>query len=117
MNKRALGTRYESLAADWMERQGFRILARNFRSRFGEIDLIALDGKEERPVLVFVEVKYRNSLVSGYAEEAVDRKKQMTIRRTADYYRVCGQIPDTVPCRFDVIAIQGGHIRHIANAF
>ncbi len=117
MNKRALGAQYESLAADWMQERGFRILARNFRSRYGEIDLVALDEKEELPVLVFVEIKYRNTLKYGYAEEAVGLKKQMTIRQTAEFYRTRFRVQDTVPCRFDVIAIQSGEIRHIVNAF
>ena len=117
MNKRVLGAQYEALAAKWLERQGYRILGRNFRSRFGEIDLVALDEKEEQPVLVFVEVKYRNTASSGYAEEAVGLKKQETIRRTADFYRVRYQVRDSVPCRFDVIAFQNGRLRHIEDAF
>ena len=117
MNKRVLGAQYEALAAKWLERQGYRILVRNFRSRFGEIDLVALDEKEEQPVLVFVEVKYRNTASSGYAEEAVGLKKQETIRRTADFYRVRYQVRDSVPCRFDVIAFQNGRLRHIEDAF
>ena len=117
MNKRALGAKYEALAASWLEGQGHRILVRNFRSRTGEIDLVALDERGDRPVLVFVEVKYRNTRTSGYAEEAVDAKKQMSIRRTADFYRVRYQVADSVPCRFDVIAFQNGRLRHIENAF
>ncbi len=117
VNKRALGARFEALAAEWLEKRGFRILARNFRSRSGEIDLVALDEREERPVLVFVEVKYRNTVSSGYAEEAVGLKKQASIRRTADFYRVRYGVRDSMPCRFDVVAFQNGRLRHIENAF
>ena len=117
VNNRALGAKYEDLAAAWLEEQGYRILQRNFYSRFGEIDLIAMDQRERRPVLVFVEVKYRNSCRTGYAEEAVTRKKQQAIRHTADFYRVRYRIPDTISCRFDVIAFQNGRLRHIENAF
>ena len=117
MNRRALGARFEALAADWLEKRGLRILARNFRSHFGEIDLIALDEREEQPILVFVEVKYRNSNASGYAEEAVGLKKQIAIRRTADFYRVRYGVRDSMPCRFDVVAFRNGRLRHIENAF
>ena len=117
MNNRALGSRYEDLAAAWLEEQGYKILHKNFYSRAGEIDLIAADERESCSVLVFIEVKYRNSVRTGYAEEAVTRKKQQAIRYTADFYRVRYRIPDDIPCRFDVIAFQNGRLRHIENAF
>ena len=117
MNNRALGARFEELAAAWLEEKGIRILQKNFRSRTGEIDLVALDRRAGSPVLVFVEVKYRASRMSGYAEEAVTKKKQQSIRHTADFYRVRYRIPDNMPCRFDIIAFQNGRLRHIENAF
>ena len=113
MNKRAIGTEYEDRAARWLEDEGYQILCRNFRSSYGEIDLIARQGK----CLVFVEVKYRKNGGSGRPEEAVSAEKQRRICRTADYYRIRNQISEAVPCRFDVIAIEEETVRHYTNAF
>lgn len=113
MNKRRIGAEYEDAAARYLEAKGYEILARNFRCRAGEIDLIASEGRG----LVFVEVKYRRSRQNGLPEEAVSRTKMRTIARVADYYRVRYQVPDTVSCRFDVIAIEGEEIRHYRDAF
>ena len=84
MNTRKIGTEYESRAAEWLEDIGYEILSRNFRSSYGEIDLIARQGA----CLVFVEVKYRKNSNSGKPEEAVSLQKQRKISKTADYFRV-----------------------------
>ena len=76
-NKRQVGGIYEQKAADYLSRQGFRIIEHNFYSRFGEIDLIAKDGK----YLVFIEVKYRRDSACGTPLEAVTLKKQKRICR------------------------------------
>ena len=68
MNKRQTGADQEVLAAVWLEKQGLRILEKNYRCRQGEIDLIARDGR----YLVFVEVKYRKGIHTGHPSEAVD---------------------------------------------
>ena len=112
-NKRTVGTRYEELAAAYLEDRGLRILERNFRTRFGEIDLIA----ESRGTLVFVEVKYRSSSGRGTPEEAVGSKKQAVIRRQALAYLASKGLNDLTPCRFDVVAVLGQDIRWIPNAF
>jgi len=112
-NTRKLGKEYEQLAAAYLEEEGLKILTRNFRCRMGEIDLIADDGG----TLVFVEVKYRLRGGAGSPEEAVTYQKQRTICRVSDYYRLKEQIPDDVPCRYDVMAIDGNQIRHIRDAF
>ena len=113
MNKREQGKRYEDLAADWLCRKGFQILQKNFRCRTGEIDLVARDGG----TLVFVEVKYRKNAASGHPEEAVSLFKQQKIIRTAQFYLCRFGISEDIPCRFDIIAIEGDRIRHIKNAF
>ena len=113
INKRALGARYERMAGRFLEEQGLRILAYNFRCRWGEIDLVAWEGK----TLVFVEVKYRTTERSGSPFEAVDVKKQQVICRCADFYRVRYRVPANRPCRFDVVGISGGQITLIRNAF
>ena len=88
MNKRKTGAVYEQKAAEYLEKAGCRILEMNYRCRAGEIDIVARDGR----YVVFCEVKYR----SGYLAE----------HRLQD-----------VPCRFDVIGIEGGEITHIKDAF
>lgn len=77
-----------------MQKNGYRILEKNFRDRRGEIDLIAKDGR----TLVFVEVKYRKNARNGYPEEAVDTRKQKKIRETAAYYVYKNRIPEYTPC-------------------
>ena len=84
MNKREIGSRYEEAAAAFLQKQGFRILEKNFRCRQGEIDLVCREGKE----LVFTEVKYRSDVSCGSPFEAVDFRKQEKIRRTALFYPV-----------------------------
>ena len=113
MNQREVGTKQESRAAEYLETLGYQILERNFRCRFGEIDLIAKQDK----TYAFIEVKYRTSPAAGDPAGAVDRKKQKKISKTADYYRMLHQIPMDVPCRFDVVAETPEEIRVYANAF
>lgn len=112
-NRRAQGAGYEAEAAAFLEAKGYRILERNFRCRLGEIDLIAALNE----VLVFVEVKYRADENGGGPLAAVDRKKQQRISRVALYYLQshCGSVD--VACRFDVIGMTPGGIRHIESAF
>jgi putative endonuclease len=113
MNSRQTGTEYERKAERFLRDRGYVILARNFRCAFGEIDLVAREGN----CLVFVEIKYRRTRRSGFPEEAVSLAKQRRICRVADYYRLACRVGEQVPCRFDVIAIEGGELRHHENAF
>ena len=116
---RLLGRWGEALAADHLSRAGYQIVAANWRSRFGEIDLIAAD----REYLCFVEVKLRKSAAFGGAGEVVDRRKQDKLRLTAELY--LSRYPTRLQPRFDVIEIyapQGTDtkapcVRHIENAF
>lgn len=113
-NKRAVGNDYEEKAAEFLRQKNFLVLEQNFYSRWGEIDLVAKDGR----YLVFAEVKYRRGNSHGNPLEAVDAKKQKKICRTASYYFVKNGYEEIPPCRFDVIAIMGsGEIVHIENAF
>ncbi len=96
-----------------MEKKGIKILERNFRSRFGEIDIIGRDGK----YLVFFEVKYRKSSMRGYPEEAVGYGKIKTICKVSDYYRLIHHLGDDVYVRYDVLAVTDDEIRHVINAF
>jgi len=113
MNKRVIGAGSEQLASAYLETQGVRIVAKNFRIRQGEIDLIGY----HRGYLVFFEVKYRTSQVRGLPEEAVGLQKQKQICRVADYYRSTRRIPLDMPVRYDVIAMEQDQIRWYRNAF
>ena len=95
MNQREVGARQESRAAEYLESLGYHILVRNFRCRFGEIDLIA----KQDDTYIFIEVKYRTGRTAGDPTSAVDGKKQKKISKTADYYRMLHQIPMDVPLR------------------
>ena len=113
MNKRSVGTDYETKACEFLETQGFFVMERNFRCRQGEIDIIAKEG----PHLVFVEVKYRASGSAGTPLSAVDARKQRKISRVALYYLTKKGYPETTPCRFDVVGISPGRTELIRNAF
>ncbi len=93
------------------------ILECNYYTKAGEIDIIARDEK----YIVFIEVKFRRSNAYGYAVEAVDRRKQTRIRRTAQMYLCLNGYPEQTPCRFDVIGFDriGSklEITHIKDAF
>lgn len=114
MNKRKTGADYEDIAVGYLEKKGYRILERNYRCRYGEIDVIAFkDG-----VLVVAEVKYRSNDRCGEPAEAVDVRKQRRICRVTMDYLMRHKYFCEKPCRFDVISIYGGgEIKHIENAF
>ena len=113
MNRRETGSLYEAAAAAYLEEQGYRILARNFRSRRAEIDIVAQEGR----YLVFVEVKHRAGTRHGTGPDAVTRCKQQRICSAAAYYLRRFRISADMPVRFDVLAIDGNGIRLIRNAF
>lgn len=110
------GKRGEAIAERYLSTLGYEILERNYRSRFGEIDLVA----SHHGVIVFVEVKTRSTIRQGLPCEAVNREKQRRIRRMARYYlMVQGQ--SEAECRMDIIEIilqgKGTLIRQITDAF
>ena len=114
MNKRTVGSETEARASEYLKRQGLRILTKNYRCRLGEIDLIA---EEPDGTIVFAEVKYRRTDASGFPEEAVDFRKQETIRRTALWYLTERRMSPDSAMRFDVIAMDSTEIRWHKNAF
>lgn len=111
-NNRRIGTAYEQAAGYYLEQQGYEILEYNYRCRRGEIDFIAKEGD----CLVFCEVKYRRNGGKGSPLDAVDRKKQRTIYQCAEYYMLENHLKE-IPCRFDVIGVEGKQITLIKNAF
>jgi putative endonuclease len=114
----SLGLVGEAAAACFLKRRGLVILARNLRSRLGEIDLLARDG----PTLVFVEVKARRSWVGDPPEAAVDARKRARLVRLALGYLAAHRLGEQ-PCRFDVVGVsldETGHVtgvRHLRHAF
>jgi putative endonuclease len=106
------GAQAEEVAARFLAAQGLEIVARNFRTRQGEIDVVARDGD----TLVFVEVRLRTRTDYGGALESVDERKQRCIARAANGYlgALGGREP---PCRFDVITVAGREAQWIKAAF
>lgn len=113
----ALGRKGEDIAAKYLEQQGCTVLARNWRCREGELDIVGTDGE----VLIVCEVKTRSGLGYGLPAESVTRDKMARIRRLTDKW-LCATGCGFVPVRFDVIAvlIRPGaepELRHYLGAF
>lgn len=110
------GKEGEELAVAFLVEKGFEIVERNYRYGKGELDLIA----REKDFLVFIEVKWRESLEYGLPEEAVTKKKMAQIRKIAEAYLAEKAISDE-NIRFDVVAILFMNnevtINHYENAF
>ncbi|HOQ08284.1 MAG TPA: YraN family protein [Clostridiales bacterium] len=101
MNRHQLGKTGEQIAADYLSRNGYTILEKNFRSgKYGEIDIIAEDG----PCICFIEVKTRTSDIFGAPSEAVDRNKMRKIRSLALIYLKQKRLGER-EIRFDVVEI------------
>lgn len=113
MNTRAKGAEYEQVAAEYLQNRGVRVLVRNYRNRVGEIDIIGRDGE----YTVFFEVKYRKSNAKGSPAEAVNFRKQKTICKVADYYRMTHGMGEFSGVRYDVVAIENDEITWYKNAF
>ncbi len=114
----ALGQSGEEFAVRYLRRKNYRILQRNFRTKIGEIDIIASTGK----TLIFCEVKTRLSKAYGHPIEAVTPSKQRTIRKVAEVYLAMAKnLSQFESIRFDVISIlsEGAslEVSHWENAF
>ena len=101
VNNKILGQIGEEIVANTLQEKGYTLLQRNFRCRFGEIDIIAKDG----PNVVFIEVKTRKSKKFGEAEEAVDSRKQRKLRTLAELYLAKNSAESPTNCRFDVYSV------------
>lgn len=104
MGARVQGSRWERAAEIFLQARGLRPLARNFYSRFGEIDLVMRDGR----ALVFVEVRYRRVDRYGSGADTVDWAKQRKLISAARHYLGRHPAARDLPCRFDVVSIGGG---------
>lgn len=105
------GAEAEERAARHLQTQGLKLLARNWRCRFGEIDLILRDGA----TLVFVEVRARGRGDYGGAAESITAAKQARLQRAADAY--LAQCSHRGPCRFDAVLIDAERLTWLRSAF
>lgn len=113
MNKRQIGNLYENKARKYLSNNGYVILEQNYRTKIGEIDIIA----KNDDYLCFIEVKYRDEKSLAIGLYAVDKAKQKTIYNVAKMYMIDNKIDDDTACRFDVISVDGSDIELIKNAF
>ena len=118
MDKKLLGKWGEEQAANYLRKKKYEIISAGYRTRFGEIDIIA----KKKNLVVFVEVKLRKNDNFALAMEYVDVYKQNRLRTTAEIW--LGQKQIDCPCRFDVIEVYAPYgadgkisINHIENAF
>ena len=111
------GRNAEDLVCAFLKQQGLQLSTRNYRSAFGEIDLIM----QEHNTLVFVEVRYRTNTRFGTPAEAVDAAKQARLRATAEHYLQNTPRASKKACRFDIVAITGNgkddNFRWLRNVF
>lgn len=116
MNRWELGKYGEEKAVEYLEKQGYEIIARNFRSARGEIDIIARD----EDFIIFIEVKLRRSQKYGPPQSAVDYRKQEKIKKVTEYFLLKQGLRNE-RIRFDVISIEieAGKVKlkHFKNAF
>lgn len=114
--RKKVGELGEQLSRKYLIDRGYRILVNNYRTKLGEIDIIA----QKNDVVAFIEVKTRTSTVFGLPREAVNYRKQMTLHRLAQQYIQHKKLQD-VNFRFDVMEVQwieeSYEINHIENAF
>lgn len=116
MGNKEIGDLGEQLAEQFLKKQKYRIIGRNIRSPFGEIDIIA----EHRKTIVFIEVKTRRNAEFGFPEESVTENKRKKLGKLASWYLTTHRKFKTA-CRFDVLAIEltgaKPEFRLIQNAF
>jgi putative endonuclease len=107
------GASAEDAAARFLENQGLKVLERNYRCRFGEIDLVAKDGK----ILVFVEVRFRSGTSFGGAIESITPAKRGKLLKAARHYMAAHNAFPA--CRIDAVLLIGDtdHIEWIRDAF
>jgi len=115
IQRMALGKKGEEEAVSFLKGKGYKVLEKNFRTPWGEVDIIALD----KGILVFVEVKARRGNAFGLPQEAVDKRKQEQLSKVATYFITRRKID--MPARFDVVTLEylpsGKRIGLIKDAF
>ena len=110
---RRQGNKAEDQSAQYLKEKGYKILARNFSCKMGEVDIIAQDKQD---TIIFVEVKQRKTNLFGGGLAAVNKAKQKRITLTAAAYIKKTKMPYTA-LRFDIITVTAGVLQHYENAF
>jgi len=108
------GALAEQLAVEYLQKQGLQLILQNYRSRFGEIDLIMQDGA----TVVFIEVRLRRNAAFGGAAASINTRKQQRIISTAQQY--LAGLARTPACRFDAVLLDGmteQNMQWLKNAF
>ncbi len=111
-DRRQEGAQGEDKAVEVLRKEGYKVITRNYRSPFGEVDIIARDGG----YLVFVEVKTRTSRIFGDPMDAITADKKRHIIRSALFYMKQNRVQDK-KIRFDVLGIVGEEVKLVKNAF
>lgn len=113
LNHISSGFTSEKEACNFLKAKGLQLITKNYRCRYGEIDLIM----QENDVLVFVEVRLRSHMSYGNALESIDSRKQQKLLKSAMHYLQKHHLLDEVDCRFDVIGFSNNTIEWIKDAF
>jgi putative endonuclease len=113
MNSALRGKEGEEQAAEAIEAAGMEIIARNIRSKYGEVDIVALEGE----TIVFIEVKAWSAYGLEDLQYSVDIKKQRKIIKTAKYFLSENRKYSKMAVRFDIIFVKNNSITHLASAF
>ena len=111
VHKKSLGRAGERRAAKYLKKLGYKLLAKNYKTPFGEADIVAKDGE----TIVFCEVKTRLSEAFGTPAEAVEYHKRERYKKIARYYESLAG--EELFIRFDVVEVLADRVRHIENAF
>ncbi len=109
--KRKLGFKGEGKAARYLKKRGYKIIKRNYKCPFGEIDIIA----EQGGVVAFIEVKTRTGDYFGEPNQAVNRLRMTRYKNSARFFFAHKTVDCTV--RFDIVEVTGKGVNHIENAF
>lgn len=100
-NNRRIGSEYETLAIEYLQKQALKLLNRNFSCKMGEIDLIF----RKNDMIIFVEVRFRKNAFFGGPLMSVNYNKQQKLIRCAQFFLRCNPTLYNHPCRFDVMSI------------
>lgn len=102
IDTKKIGNQIEVLVCDYLQQQRLKLIARNYKCRLGEIDLIMHD----QAILVFIEVRYRQHQNFGSSLESVNLIKRNKIIKTAEYYLLSHPLSGNMTCRFDVVGVK-----------
>ncbi len=107
------GQQAEELVCQHLQKEGLKLIDRNYRCRLGEIDLIMQEAND----LIFIEVRYRENIFFGNGAESVTRTKQNKLIKAASYYLQQQKLHESINCRFDVVSLSSRGLEWIKNAF